>query len=315
MKKKAVFLVGFGNPKSSSVYDIWSFLKEILSDKAIKGYLPAGRFSPKWLIGLAAFIRAIKLRKAYASLWTPTGHRQVVEAIQVTGELQKRLGDDCPVHYCSLYGEPSFDELCKKIDSEAYSKVIVIPLFPHYSYPTTSTIFEIALKRLSATTQIRFCPNFHTNQNFINLFVEAAKQYDLSSYDSICFSFHSLPLKALLYSPNYEADCKKTSLNIAKALNIPSYDVVFQSKFGKGEWLKPSLKDTIETYGRSGKKRVAVFSPSFVFSSLETLYEIASCSHNTFLAYGGKSLDFIGPSCDSSYLVNVLQELCTSCND
>ena len=54
-------------------------------------------------------------------------------------------------------------------------------------------------------------------------------------------SFHGVPKKSLLEGDPYHCECHKTSRLLAKSLklNDHEYQICFQSRFGKAEWLKP----------------------------------------------------------------------------
>ena len=76
-------------------------------------------------------------------------------------------------------------------------------------------------------------------------------------------------------------------------LEKKSYEVVFQSRFGKAEWLQPYLAKRLEELPKENIKNIQVFCPGFVCDCLETLEEIAGESKELFLESGGSIFNFI----------------------
>jgi protoporphyrin/coproporphyrin ferrochelatase len=64
--------------------------------------------------------------------------------------------------------------------------------------------------------------------------------------------------------------------------------MTFQSRFGRGEWLKPYTSQTLRELAGSGVKRVAVLTPGFAADCLETLEEIGVENAGYFRDAGGE---------------------------
>jgi ferrochelatase len=62
---------------------------------------------------------------------------------------------------------------------------------------------------------------------------------------------------------------------------------VFQSRFGRSEWLQPYFDVTIAGLPKKGVRRIAVIMPGFSADCLETLEEIAMRGRATFIETGG----------------------------
>ena len=85
------------------------------------------------------------------------------------------------------------------------------------------------------------------------------------------------------------AGCVATELG----LKPEQYAVTFQSRFGRGEWLKPYTQPTLVALAKEGMRRVDVACPGFVSDCLETLEEIALEARAAFLKAGGKEFHAI----------------------
>ncbi len=65
--------------------------------------------------------------------------------------------------------------------------------------------------------------------------------------------------------------------------------VVFQSRFGRAEWLKPYAQETVEELPSKGVKNLLMISPGFASDCVETLEELAIGLKETFEEKGGKN--------------------------
>src|SRR5439155_26181670 len=134
------------------------------------------------------------------------------------------------------------------------------------------------------------------DEGFIQAFSEQGKKYHPELYDHVLFSFHGLPERQIRKADRfdhclkenccaecgetnffcYRAQCFETARRLAKNLNLAfeNYTVCFQSRLGRTPWIKPYSDKIIEELAKKGKKKMLVFSPSFVSDCLETIYEI-----------------------------------------
>ena len=76
-------------------------------------------------------------------------------------------------------------------------------------------------------------------------------------------------------------------------LQPDQYQLTFQSRFGKAEWLQPYTQPTVEALAHSGVKRIDVVCPGFTSDCLETLEEINMEVREAFLHKGGKEFHYI----------------------
>jgi ferrochelatase len=79
---------------------------------------------------------------------------------------------------------------------------------------------------------------------------------------------------------------------MAKRLALPEerWQLSFQSRLGRAEWIKPYTTETLEELAAKGFKKVAVICPAFVADCLETLEEIGMQAREQWLSLGGEDL-------------------------
>ena len=105
----------------------------------------------------------------------------------------------------------------------------------------------------------------------------------------IIASFHGMPLDTRTKGDPYHDQCHRTADLVWLRLGLPPdrLIVTFQSRFGKGEWLRPYTDGTIKTLAARGIKRLVVITPGFSADCLETIEEIGSENAGYFFAGGG----------------------------
>ena len=125
-------------------------------------------------------------------------------------------------------------------------------------------------------------------------------------------SFHGLPRDYLDKGDPYHCQCQKTTRLLREKLGWPEerLRIVFQSRFGGAEWLKPYTDVTIAELAKSGTKRLAVVMPGFAADCLETLEEIAIRGGETFRENGGEDYAAIPCLNDSDPGMRVLETRC-----
>jgi ferrochelatase len=135
-------------------------------------------------------------------------------------------------------------------------------------------------------------PPYYEAPEYIGAVATVARETFAASaaqFDRILLSFHGLPKRYATEGDPYPLHCEATASALRTAMPgiAPSIDVVYQSRFGREEWLQPYTDRTLEKLGRDGE-RVAVMCPGFTADCLETLEEIGIRGQEQFHETGGK---------------------------
>ena len=98
----------------------------------------------------------------------------------------------------------------------------------------------------------------------------------------------------MLGDPYYD-QCVASTRAIAGKLGLAdnAWKLVFQSRFGKAEWIKPYCLDVLKELPSLGVKSVDVVCPGFAVDCLETLEEIAIANKEVFIEAGGENYRYI----------------------
>jgi ferrochelatase len=315
MAKTGIILCNIGTPRSYQVKDVKEYLLTFLMDKDIIN-IP---FLIRWLLvhGIIVPRRAPFSAGNYKKIWMTEGSPLWVYSRNFANKLQTELGSDYSIKLGMRYSEPSIENALKELESEKVESILLIPMFPQYAEATTGSIlkeFNRAAKKLETQTPVKIFPTFFSNDYYTETTATITKETLADqSVDHYLFSFHGLPESHVrknancLVSPDcclavnacekpcYKAQCHSSAAKIAKQLNLSQdqWSVSFQSRLGRGEWLKPSTDSILESLAKSGKKNIAVLCPSFVADCIETLEEIAIGGQETFSHAGGETLRMI----------------------
>ena len=318
MPKRAVLLVNLGSPKSTSVADVRSYLREFLGDERVID-LPKPL---RWLLleGIILRTRPKKSAHAYQSIWTKDGSPLVLTSISVQKKLAATLGKDIPVYLAMRYGEPSIPGVLKQMKVDGIEEVFLMPQYPHYAMSSWETVvvkvYEDA-KQLFPTLKIDLLQPFYQDSDYIEALYQVTEPYLKKPHDLLLFSYHGIPERHLrkgdpskghclkvddccshcspVQSTCYRAQVFATTKALAKRAGIEQtkYSVSFQSRLAGEPWLRPFTDKELERFPKEGIKHILVMCPAFVADCLETLEEISEEAKETFLEAGGESFEQI----------------------
>jgi len=316
----AVVLVNLGTPDEATAPALKRYLREFLSDPRVVE-IP----KPLWWLILNGIILNIRPKKSaakYASVWMPEGSPLRVHTERQVKLLKGLLGErghHLTVTSAMRYGNPSIRNTLAHLKAEGTSRILLVPMYPQYSSSTTGTVVDEASKwllQLRNQPEIRYFRNFHDDESYIAALEKSVRQHwqtngKLSDNDRLLISFHGLPKRSLDLGDPYFCECHKTGRLLAERLGLTGeqYQICFQSRFGKAEWLQPYTAPTLHQWGKEGIRRVDVICPGFVADCLETLEEIAQEGRDDFLAAGGKEYHYVPALNEDDAWIKALTDL------
>lgn len=298
--KYLVILVQLGSPKSTSVKDLRSYLREFLSDPRVVDLNPRW-----WKIILNLFILPFRPKKS-AEAYKRIECFGTFPLIEITRSLSEKLNtltsEKIEVRHCFALSTPRLKDLVKQLGEEwqNYEHVSIIPLFPQYSESTSASVFDVVGKTLKDNVYIpkhTFINRFHRLESFINLSVEKiieAKKKE--NFSDLVLSFHGIPTRRVLTKKDpYFRDCYETYSLIKERIlrDYPQHftgeqiHLCFQSLFGKEVWLQPYTDEYCVALAKEGKS-IGVQCPSFLIDCLETVDEIGTELKSEVEVVGGR---------------------------
>ena len=315
-----VLLVNLGTPNHPNTEQVRIYLREFLSDKDV---IRLPRIF--WLPLLHLIILRIRPKKSaalYRKVWTEWGSPLLYNTFLQCGKLRqifKNTDHNFIIDVAMRYGNPSIHSKLIEYHSLGHKKILILPMFPQYSTTTTKSIankLKLILQNnpeIDKQLDISFIKDFHDNPKYISASANHIREFQLKNGvpQKLLFSFHGIPKSYIAKNEPYQEQCLITAKLIAKELNLNEgdFDIVFQSRFGKAEWIQPYLAQTLEAYPSQGIKDIQVFCPGFVSDCLETIEEIGEESKELFIDAGGLTYHFIPCLNGNKGLLDTLNEL------
>jgi protoporphyrin/coproporphyrin ferrochelatase len=291
-----VLLINLGSPDSPEPGAVRRYLKQFLSDRRVVEIPPL--FWQPILRGIILTTRPRKSAHAYGQVWTPEGAPLVVITRKQAEALQKQFGDEATIDWAMRYGNPSIESRINAMKQAGCDRILLAPLYPHYSGATTATGFDEAARALSKMRwqpALRTLPPYFDDPAYIvaltQSITESLARLDFVP-DAILASFHSMPERTLHLGDPYHCHCQKTARLLSEALGREVL-VSFQSKLGRAKWLEPATDATLSSLPAKGVKRIAVVAPGFSADNLETLEEIAIRGRESFMTAGGANFAYL----------------------
>jgi ferrochelatase len=316
----AVVIVNLGTPDAPDAPSLRRYLKQFLSDPRVVE-IPKLAWWPI-LNGIILNTRPKKSAAKYATVWMPEGSPLRVhterQAKLLKGLLGQR-GHRVTVNWAMRYGSPSIADVLDRLKADGARRILIVPMYPQYAASTTATVVDDAARWLLQTRnqpEMRFVRNFHDHAGYLAALEQSVRKHwqtngPLGANDRLLISFHGLPRRSLDLGDPYFCECHKTGRLLAERLNLKpeQFQICFQSRFGKAEWLQPYTAPTLHEWGTQGVRRVDVICPGFVADCLETLEEIAQEGRDDFLKAGGKEYHYIPALNEDDAWITALADL------
>lgn len=298
-----VMLANLGTPDAPTPAAVRRYLAEFLWDERV---IDVSR--PLWwliLHGVILRIRPGRVAKAYASVWQEGGSPLLVigrrQERALKARLAERFGEEIPVELAMTYGTPSIEQAGLRLRDAGVERILVLPMYPQFSRSTTAAVFDRLAKALKVCPhlpELRFVRDYHDHPAYIGALAQSVREHwrrHDGARGRLLLSYHGIPKRYALAGDPYPTHCETTSRLVAEALELGEDDwqMTYQSRFGREEWLKPYTDHTLKAWGEQGVEHVDVISPAFAADCLETLEELEVENREYFTQAGGKTYRYI----------------------
>ena len=313
-KKIGVVLFQLGGPDSLDAVE--GFLYNLFCDPEIINFMGASlarRPLAKWI----ASRRSKVVRSHYEAIG---GKSPILELTnRQASALAKALEPqfDAQVVVAMRYWHPLTQEAVQALKSSKRELLILLPLYPHYSFATTgSSLKEWQRHYRSDGVPVRLVNDFHEHPLYISALVERINE-SLGKLPSqkevhLVFSAHGLPVSLVEQGDPYPKQIEQTVQLVREAGKWPNaWTLCYQSRVGRQKWLEPSLVDTIANLAKGGTRRMLVIPISFVTEHIETLHEINIEAREEAENLGVKDFQVTRALDDSPTFIRALADLVT----
>jgi ferrochelatase len=214
--------------------------------------------------------------------------------------LGQQLGGNPLVEVGMRYGNPTLVSALAELKGAGVEQLLVLPLYPQYARATTgstASAVKAALAKLHWSPAYKLAPSYPEQSAYIAALAESVQEHwaGHGRGGKLLISFHGIPKKVSDAGDPYRGQCETTAKRLAERLGLKDgeWQLVFQSRFGKAEWLQPYAEDVLRELAVQGMKNVDVICPGFAADCLETLEEIALRYAETFRQAGGGELHYV----------------------
>ncbi|MBU1690905.1 MAG: ferrochelatase [Gammaproteobacteria bacterium] len=345
-----ILLINLGTPDAPTAAAVKPYLREFLGDPRVVE-IPRALWW-LILNGIILNTRPKKSAEKYAQIWTKEGSPLLVhtqrQAKLLKGYLNETLKAQSAlslsptlshegergqttippenggtgsvlIEFAMRYGNPSVASALEKLKQQNCGRILILPLYPQYAASSTATALDAVfdtLRKMRNMPEIRTVRSFHDHPGYIAALAQSVRDDWMRNGrpDKLVMSFHGVPRYTLDKGDPYHCECQKTGRLLAEALQLKQdqYQISFQSRFGRAEWLKPYTTATLEELGKQGTNRVDVICPGFVGDCLETLEEIALEGKASFLGAGGKEFRYIPCLNERDDWIHTLSDIVTA---
>ncbi|MCE1189030.1 MAG: ferrochelatase [Ignavibacteria bacterium] len=277
MERIAVVLFNLGGPDSLDA--VQPFLENLFNDPDIFK-LPFQKF-------LARFIsqkRAPKVQEEYRLIGGKSPLSMYTEKQRCMLEKSLRLEfPEIDVFTAMRYWTPLTAETANKVAQGNYDRVILLPLYPHYSISTTGSSYNEWNRHYKLDPgKVSLIHEYATHPLYIRALNERIEEgLELFLPEErprvqLVFSAHGTPVSFVKKGDPYSLQIEDT-VNAVMAFRHHEHEhhLCFQSKVGPAKWLEPSTESTILKLAENKKNLLLIIPVSFVSDHVETLYELA----------------------------------------
>ena len=320
--KIGVLLTNLGTPNAPTKKAVRPYLKEFLSDPRVVQPPP-----PRWLwmLILNGYIlntRPKKSAKAYQSVWKAHGEGSPLLDISIKQknavelELNRRAPDQFIVALGMRYGKPSIGSALQELESSNCDRVVVLPLYPQHASSTTDSTHDAVSEVIQGwqrAPELKFISSYSDDDMYIQTLAKSVEDFQKvnGTPDLLLMSYHGIPRRYFENGDNYPCECCKTSHLLATKLKLEGndYKMTFQSKLGRGEWIKDYTDETLKSLPSKGIKNVQVICPGFAADCLETIEEVGHENKAQFMNAGGETYKYIPALNDRVDHIDCLSQL------
>lgn len=274
--EKKNILVNFGGPRD--LQEVRPFLRELLTDKeVIRSRLP--QFLHNLFFSWVAKRRSEKMLHEYKSMG---GGSPIFADTEALAE-KLRLSIPDPLVTFHRYLPSTHAQFIENLCAFTGDEIRVMPLFPQFTYATTGSVAKWFGKNLpfEIVRKMRWIKSYPAHPKFVKshqLHIRRfLTEHRLKDEETILlFSAHGIPQQFVDTGDIYESECRASFEHVMKAFPDILGRLSYQSKFGRGEWIKPYTIDVCEKVNSwcEGRRHVVFIPISFTSDHIETLCEI-----------------------------------------
>ncbi len=281
---RGVLILNLGTPESATPSSVRKYLREFLADPAVIQLPRLLRWLNVPLGRMIARLRCKASAAMYQTIWSENGSPLLSTTIDQVKELQQLMPRAWRVYAAMRYGNPSIPAVLEQIENDGIEELVIVPMYPQYSGPTTGTAMKVVYDYLRSDDhplQVTTRLSWYNDHSYISaqakLLRQYAKAHGLTPDNTyLLFSAHGLPVTYVQKGDPYPGQIAESVSLVTDKAGWPHdrMSLAFQSRFGPAKWLEPYTDCVLQDLANAGEKRILVCPISFTVDCLETLEEI-----------------------------------------
>jgi ferrochelatase len=189
-------------------------------------------------------------------------------------------------------------------------------LYPQFSATTTGPIYDQVAAIFGAARNvpsISVIKQYWDHPAYIETLARSIEAHwqQHGRAQRLLMSFHGIPQRNVDLGDPYGDQCHATAQRLAQRLQLQpdAWQISFQSRLGRAQWLQPYTSATLQQWGSEKLASVDVVCPAFAADCLETLEEIAVENRDVFTRAGGGDYRYIPCLNDSDEHIDMLSRI------
>lgn len=283
--KTGILLLNMGGPDGPD--SVQPFLYNLFSDPDIIR-LPLSFIFQKLIAFYISAKRGAEARHNYAQMGggSPILPFTKAQGEALNAELQQRGHADMPTYIAMRYWHPFTKDTVDRIVADGIQRLILLPMYPHFSYTTTGSSLNALRQELESrqiSLELAMIPAYYQHPSYLAAIADTIRE-GLASHEWSCptdkvqilFSAHGLPLKHIKRTQDpYPDQIDATARQVMSGFfpNNP-WDICFQSQVGPLRWLGPYVEGALHYFAGKNVDNILMVAISFVSDHIETLVEI-----------------------------------------
>jgi ferrochelatase len=264
MPKQAVLLLAHGTPET--IEQIPEYLRNVTGSRPLPHEV----------------VKEIQRR------YTLIGRSPLTEITQEQGRVVEAelaaVGERVPVYVAMRNWYPTIADIVSRMRADGVEEAAVVCLAPQNSR-TSVGLYRSAVE--TSGLRIDFTASWADHPLLIEAFAERLRpawsklSAEAGAPVPVLFTAHSVPVRTIQASEGQPADpyadeARRTAaLVAARVPEIPQWSFAFQSQGASGgEWLGPTVEQTLESIAASGAKTVLLQPIGFLCDHVEILYDV-----------------------------------------
>lgn len=280
-----VLLLNLGGPDRPE--SVKPFLRELFRDPDVL-QVPGGPLARRALAWWIATVRTPQVIRNYLEVgWSPLLPRTQAQERALERALNHDAGVDggrFVVRTAMRYWHPRAERAVAELLAAGCTRVVALPLYPHYSRATTgSSLVELraVLRRMAPHLPLTEICSYAREPGYVTALARRVAQAleiartQAGTEPFLLFSAHGLPQRIVDGGDPYVTEIEATRTALLATLGWKGeQQLAFQSRAGPVKWLEPSTEHALAALARRGVRNVVVVPISFVSDHIETVHEL-----------------------------------------